>query len=259
MDTAQLKKVYKDTIAPELQKQFNYSSAMQIPVLKKIVINMGLGDATQDKKIVDVAINEITAITGQKAVATYSKKDIANFKLRKKMPIGVMVTLRRERMYEFLEKLVRVALPRIRDFKGIESKLDGRGNYTLGIQEQIEILDGRIKQTERQCEDYRKGLEKRLDFITPDYISSISTIKGFLVSGEAETCEDAVALYEQGLLMQKMTDVMAKSNRKPLDMDFKKQVTLSYEEKEEEGELVGTVPVYHMTRNGEYTQINGGQ
>ena len=137
MDTAQLKKVYKDTIAPELQKQFNYSSAMQIPVLKKIVINMGLGDATQDKKIVDVAINEITAITGQKAVATYSKKDIANFKLRKKMPIGVMVTLRRERMYEFLEKLVRVALPRIRDFKGIASKLDGRGNYTLGIQEQI--------------------------------------------------------------------------------------------------------------------------
>ena len=137
MDTAQLKKVYKDTIAPELQKQFNYSSAMQIPVLKKIVINMGLGDATQDKKIVDVAINEITAITGQKAVATYSKKDIANFKLRKKMPIGVMVTLRRERMYEFLEKLVRVALPRIRDFKGIESKLDGRGNYTLGIQEQL--------------------------------------------------------------------------------------------------------------------------
>ncbi|WP_051539838.1 hypothetical protein [Ruminococcus sp. FC2018] len=92
-----------------------------------------------------------------------------------------------------------------------------------GIQEQIEILDGRIKQTERQCEDYRKGLEKRLDFITPDYISSISTIKGFLVSGEAETCEDAVALYEQGLLMQKMTDVMSKSNRKPLDMDFKKQ------------------------------------
>ena len=99
MDTAQLQKVYKETIAPALQKQFNYSSAMEIPVLKKIVINQGLGDATQDKKIVDVAINEITAITGQKAVATYSKKDIANFKLRKKMPIGVMVTLRRERMY----------------------------------------------------------------------------------------------------------------------------------------------------------------
>ena len=137
MDTAQLKKVYNETIAPALQKQFNYSSAMQIPVLKKIVINQGLGDATQDKKIIDVAINEISAITGQKAVATFSKKDIANFKLRKKMPIGVMVTLRRERMYEFLEKLIRVALPRIRDFKGIESKFDGRGNYTLGVQEQI--------------------------------------------------------------------------------------------------------------------------
>ena len=137
MNTAELKKTYNEQIAPALKKQFNYSSAMQIPVLKKIVINQGLGDATQDKKIIDVAINEITAITGQKAVATYSRKDIANFKLRKKMPIGVMVTLRRERMYEFLEKLVKVALPRIRDFKGIESKLDGRGNYTLGIQEQI--------------------------------------------------------------------------------------------------------------------------
>ena len=137
METAQLKKEYREKIAPELKKQFNYSSAMQIPELKKIVINMGLGNATQDKKIIDVAINEITTITGQKAVATFSKKDIANFKLRKKMPIGVMVTLRRERMYEFLERLVRVALPRIRDFKGIQSKLDGRGNYTLGIQEQI--------------------------------------------------------------------------------------------------------------------------
>ena len=136
-NTASLKKEYAERIAPALMKQFNYSSAMQIPVLKKIVINQGLGMATADKKIIDVAINELTAITGQKAVATVSKKDVANFKLRKKMPIGVMVTLRRERMYEFLEKLVRVALPRIRDFKGIESKLDGRGNYSLGIQEQI--------------------------------------------------------------------------------------------------------------------------
>lgn len=136
-NTAQLKKEYAERIAPALKKQFNYSSAMQIPVLKKIVINQGLGMATADKKIIDVAINELTAITGQKAVATVSRKDVANFKLRKKMPIGVMVTLRRERMYEFLEKLVRVALPRIRDFKGIESKFDGRGNYTLGIQEQI--------------------------------------------------------------------------------------------------------------------------
>ena len=136
-NTASLKKEYAERIAPALQKQFNYSSPMQIPVLKKIVINQGLGMATADKKIIEVAINEITAITGQKAVATVSKKDVANFKLRKKMPIGVMVTLRRERMYEFLEKLVRVALPRIRDFKGIESKFDGRGNYTRGVQEQI--------------------------------------------------------------------------------------------------------------------------
>ena len=137
MNTAQLKKVYAEAITPALQKQFGYSSAMQVPVLKKIVINQGLGDATQDKKIIDVAINEISSITGQKAIATYSKKDVANFKLRKKMPIGVMVTLRRERMYEFLEKLIRVALPRIRDFKGLETKFDGRGNYTLGIAEQI--------------------------------------------------------------------------------------------------------------------------
>ena len=136
-NTAQLKQEYAERIAPALQKQFNYSSSMQIPALKKIVLNQGLGMATADKKIIEVAINELTAITGQKAVATMSKKDVAQFKLRKKMPIGVMVTLRRERMYEFLEKFVRVALPRIRDFKGIESKFDGRGNYTLGIQEQI--------------------------------------------------------------------------------------------------------------------------
>ena len=136
-NTASLKQVYAERIAPALMKKFNYSSKMQIPVLKKIVINEGLGDATQDKKIIDKAIEELTAITGQKAVATLSKKDIANFKVRKKMPIGVRVTLRRERMYEFLEELIRVALPRIRDFKGIDSKLDGRGNYSLGIKEQI--------------------------------------------------------------------------------------------------------------------------
>ncbi|MCI5559814.1 MAG: 50S ribosomal protein L5 [Phocaeicola sp.] len=135
--TASLKKEYAERIAPALMKQFQYTSSMQVPALKKIVINQGLGMATADKKIIEVAINELTAITGQKAVATTSRKDIANFKLRKKMPIGVRVTLRRERMYEFLEKLVRVALPRIRDFKGIESKFDGQGNYTLGIEEQI--------------------------------------------------------------------------------------------------------------------------
>ena len=136
-NTANMKKDYLERIVPALQKEFNYSTVMQVPVLKKIVINQGLGEATADKKIIETAINELTAITGQKAVATLSRKDISNFKLRKKMPIGVMVTLRRERMYEFLERLVRVSLPRIRDFKGIESKLDGRGNYTLGIQEQI--------------------------------------------------------------------------------------------------------------------------
>lgn len=136
-NTASLKKEYVERIAPALMKQFQYTSPMQIPVLKKIVINQGLGEAVADKKIIEVAINELTAITGQKAVATVSRKDIANFKLRKKMPIGVMVTLRRDRMYEFLERLVRVALPRIRDFKGINSKFDGRGNYSLGIDEQI--------------------------------------------------------------------------------------------------------------------------
>ena len=136
-NTANLKKDYLERIVPALQKEFNYSTVMQVPVLKKIVINQGLGEATADKKIIETAINELTAITGQKAVATLSRKDISNFKLRKKMPIGVMVTLRRDRMYEFLERLIRVALPRIRDFKGIEGKLDGRGNYTLGIQEQI--------------------------------------------------------------------------------------------------------------------------
>ena len=132
-----LQKDYKERIVPALEKQFNYSSVMQVPRLEKIVINQGLGAATQDKKLIETAINELTAITGQKAVATLSKKDISNFKLRKKMPVGVRVTLRREKMYEFLERLIRVALPRIRDFKGIEGKLDGRGNYTLGITEQI--------------------------------------------------------------------------------------------------------------------------
>ena len=132
-----LGKEYKEKIVPELQKEFGYTTVMQVPKLEKIVINQGLGGATQDKKIIETALNELTAITGQKAVATLSKKDISNFKLRKKMPIGAMVTLRHDKMYEFLERLVRVALPRIRDFKGINSKLDGRGNYTLGVTEQI--------------------------------------------------------------------------------------------------------------------------
>ena len=149
MNTSQLKVQYKNIIALELKKQFNYTSVMQVPILKKIVINQGLGDATQDKKIIDVAINEISSIAGQKAVATFSKKDIANFKLRKKMPIGVMVTLRRETMYEFLERLIKVSLPRIRDFKGITSRFDGKGNYTLGISEQIIFPEINIDQVDR--------------------------------------------------------------------------------------------------------------
>ena len=132
-----LKKEYDERIAPALLKKFNYTSSMQVPRLVKIVINEGLGEATADKKVIETAINELTMITGQKAVQTLSKKDISNFKLRKNMPIGVRVTLRRDRMYEFMERFIRIALPRIRDFKGIEGKLDGRGNYTVGITEQI--------------------------------------------------------------------------------------------------------------------------
>ena len=137
MNTASLKQDYQERIVPALVKEFGYTTVMQCPKLEKIVLNQGLGEATADKKIIEVALQEMTIIAGQKAVATLSKKDIAQFKVRKKMPIGVRVTLRGERRYEFLERLVRVALPRIRDFKGINSKMDGRGNYTLGITEQI--------------------------------------------------------------------------------------------------------------------------
>lgn len=137
MEALSIKKDYKERIVPALVKEFGYTSVMQAPKLEKIVLNQGLGNAVADKKIIETAINEMTIISGQKAVQTVSKKDISNFKLRKAMPIGVRVTLRGDRMYEFLERLVRVALPRIRDFKGIGNKLDGRGNYTLGITEQI--------------------------------------------------------------------------------------------------------------------------
>jgi len=132
-----LKKKYKEEIVPVLMKEFSYTSVMQVPKLEKIVLNQGVGAAIADKKIIDVAAEEMTMITGQKVVQTRSKKDISNFKLRRKMPIGVRVTLRRDRMYEFLDRLIAVALPRIRDFRGIESKMDGNGNYTLGIPEQI--------------------------------------------------------------------------------------------------------------------------
>ena len=132
-----LQKKYKEEIVPAMMQEFSYSTIMQCPKLVKISINQGIGSATSDKKLVEVAQQELTQITGQKAVQTFSRKDISNFKLRKGMPIGVKVTLRSKKMYEFLERLIAVALPRIRDFNGVEEKFDGRGNYTLGIKEQI--------------------------------------------------------------------------------------------------------------------------
>lgn len=132
-----LRKKYKEEIVPKLQKEFGYKTVMQVPKLVKITINQGIGAATGDKKLVEVAQQELSAITGQKAVVTNSKKDISNFKLRRGTAIGVKVTLRATKMYEFLERLIAVSLPRIRDFNGINEKFDGRGNYTLGIKEQI--------------------------------------------------------------------------------------------------------------------------
>ena len=132
-----LQKKYKGEIVDKLMKEFKYSTVMQVPKLVKITVNQGVGSATQDKKLVEVAQQELTTITGQKAVQTVSRKDISNFKLRKGMPIGVKVTLRGVRMYEFLERLIAVSLPRIRDFKGVSENFDGRGNYTMGVKEQI--------------------------------------------------------------------------------------------------------------------------
>ncbi len=136
--TPRLAEKYRKEVVPALMKKFSFKSIMQAPKLEKICINRGVNGAVADKKLVEIAVDELTNITGQKAVATMSKKDISNFKLRKGMPIGARVTLRGERMYEFLDRLVSVALPRVRDFKGISDKaFDGRGNYTLGITEQI--------------------------------------------------------------------------------------------------------------------------
>jgi len=133
-----LKKVYREKVAKDLMEQFQYSSVMQVPKLLKICVNQGIGDATQDKKLVDNAVQEISMITGQKAVPTIARKSISNFKLREFMPIGARVTLRDERMYEFLERFISISLPRVRDFRGINDKsFDGRGNYSLGIKEQI--------------------------------------------------------------------------------------------------------------------------
>ena len=132
-----LKKLYKEQIVDALMKQFNYTTVMQVPKLVKIPITEGLGEGTQDRKIVEEAAAELSLITGQKALVTVSKKDISNFKLRKGMPVGCKVTLRDVKMYEFLEKLIRISLPRIRDFNGVAENMDGQGNYTLGIKEQI--------------------------------------------------------------------------------------------------------------------------
>ncbi len=135
--TPNLKTRYHEEIVPALMKKFSYSTIMQVPRLIKVTINSGVGDAVADKKLIDTAQEEISNVAGQKAVQTVSTKDVSNFKLRKGMPIGIKVTLRREKMYEFMERLINVALPRIRDFNGINSKFDGKGNYSLGISEQI--------------------------------------------------------------------------------------------------------------------------
>lgn len=133
-----LTEMYKSEIIPALVKKFGYKSTMEVPRLEKIILSQGVGEAVADKKIIDGAVNDMTTIVGQKAVATYSKKDVSNFKLRKGMPIGVKVTLRRERMYEFLDRLISVSLPRTRDFRGVKAKgFDGRGNFNMGIKEHI--------------------------------------------------------------------------------------------------------------------------
>ena len=148
--TPTLKKKYQEEVIASLKKEFDYSSVMQVPKLEKIVLNQGVGAAIADKKLIDHAVDEMTMITGQKAVATISKKDVASFKLRKGMPIGAKVTLRGERMYEFLDRLVTSALPRVRDFQGIKATgFDGRGNYSLGITEQINFPEINIDKINR--------------------------------------------------------------------------------------------------------------
>jgi large subunit ribosomal protein L5 len=148
---ARLKQKYQDEVVPAMMKEFGYKNTMQVPRLEKIAVNIGLGEATQNIKVLDTAVVELTAITGQKPVVTRAKKAIANFKLREGIPIGCMVTLRRDRMYEFLDRLIHVALPRVRDFKGISDRsFDGRGNYSLGLRDQIifpEIQADKVEKT----------------------------------------------------------------------------------------------------------------
>ena len=148
---ARLRTKYTNDVVPAMMKEFGYKNSMQVPRLEKVTVNVGVGEATQNAKAIDAAVAEITAITGQKPVVTRAKKAIANFKLREGVPIGCMVTMRRERMYEFLDRLINVALPRVRDFKGVSNRaFDGRGNYSLGLREQIifpEIHADRVEKT----------------------------------------------------------------------------------------------------------------
>ena len=158
--TPRLKDKYKDEISPALMKEFSYKNIMQVPVLKKITLNQGLGEATFDKKMVDTGVEEMTLIAGQRAIQTKSKKDISNFKLRKGMPIGATVTLRGDKMYEFLDRLISVAIPRVRDFRGVNDKgFDGRGNYSFGVTEQIIF-------TEINIDDVNKINGMNITFVT---------------------------------------------------------------------------------------------
>ena len=149
-NTPNLYKKYTETVVPFMQEKFAYNNVMEIPKITKICLNQGIGEAVNDKKLIDYAVEEMTKISGQKAQATFSKKDISNFKLRSKMPIGARVTLRKEKMYEFMERLISIALPRVRDFQGLELRgFDGRGNFTMGITEQIIFPEIDIDKTNR--------------------------------------------------------------------------------------------------------------
>jgi large subunit ribosomal protein L5 len=147
---ARLKKKYTDEVIPAMMKEFGYRNPFQVPRLEKVTVNVGMGEAIQNNKILDTVVGEVMAITGQKPVITRAKKDISNFKLRKGIPIGCMVTLRRERMYEFLDRLIRVALPQMRDFKGVAGRaFDGRGNYSLGLREQVVFPEIKVDAVEK--------------------------------------------------------------------------------------------------------------
>ena len=147
---SRLRERYQETAVPTLTKEFGYTSVMAVPKLERVVVNMGLGEATQNVKVIDAGAGELARITGQKPLTTRAKKSIAQFKVRKGMPIGSMVTLRRDRMYEFLDRLISIALPRVRDFRGVSPKFDGRGNYTLGLRDQLMFLEIDYMQVDKE-------------------------------------------------------------------------------------------------------------